>query len=184
MSWQVNGDAQPLVGQWAVKFLSGGPALPDAVEVSDLRSWTEFGGDAGKAFSGTASYALVFPQPRGTAPAWRLDLGQVADSARVRLNGREIAALIQAPFRVDIPRGQFRPRNTLEVLVTNLAANRIADLDRRDPSWKRFYNINYPARIGNNRGPDGNFSAARWTARPSGLLGPVTIVPLAAADMR
>ncbi len=176
--WRRNGAAQPISGRWEVRFLSGGPTLPAAADVSELRSWTEFGGEAGKAFAGTAAYKLIFPRPAGNAPAWRLDLGRVADSARVRLNGREIAGLIQAPFRVIVPRDRLRARNTLEVLVTNLAANRIADLDRRDPSWKRFYNINYPARFAENRGPDGNFTAAKWAPRPSGLLGPVTLAPL------
>jgi hypothetical protein len=178
--WQPEGQPQPLTGKWTVKFLSGGPSLPEDTGTSELRSWTEFGGEAVRSFSGTARYRLVFAQPAGSASAWRLDLGRVAESARVRLNGREIATLIQPPFRVIIPHDQFVPQNTLEVLVTNLAANRIADLDRRDPGWKKFYNTNYPARLAENRGPDGNFTAARWTPRPSGLLGPVTLVPLSA----
>jgi hypothetical protein len=68
--------------------------------------------------------------------------------------------------------------NTLEIAVTNLGANRIADLDRRDSSWKRFYNTNYAALRAENRGGDGKFSAAHWKPRASGLLGPVTIAPV------
>jgi hypothetical protein len=77
-----------------------------------------------------------------------------------------------------IPKNRLTAENTLEITVTNLSVNRIADLDRRDPSWKKFYNTNYPARLPANRGADGNFSAARWTPRASGLLGPVTLTPL------
>jgi hypothetical protein len=40
-------------------------------------------------------------------------------------------------------------------------------------------NTNHPARLGTNRGPDGDFSAAQWKPRDSGLLGPVTLTPLA-----
>lgn len=177
------GEAKPLAGNWAVRFTTGGPALPAAANVADLKSWTDFAGDAGKAFSGTASYTLTFAKPEGEAAAWQIDLGKVAESARVRLNGVEIAALIKPPFVATIPASQLKAQNTLEVLVTNLSANRIADLDRRDPSWKHFYNANMPARIATNRGPDGMFSAAKWTPRPSGLLGPVTLAPLTATKL-
>ena len=57
-------------------------------------------------------------------------------------------------------------------------ANRIADMDRRGVQWKIFYNTNVAARDSNNRGRDGYFSAANWTPRESGLLGPVTVTPL------
>ena len=150
------------------------------MELSELNSWTEFEAMPARPSRHQPATRSSSARPVGDAPAWRLDLGQVADSARVRLNGQEIAGLIQAPFRVVLLRDQLKPQNTLEVLVTNLAANRVADLDRRDPSWKKFYNTNYPARIGGNRGPDGNFSAAKWAPRASGLLGPVTLTPLSA----
>jgi hypothetical protein len=57
-------------------------------------------------------------------------------------------------------------------------ANRIADLDRRRVPWKKFYNVNFPARQPENRGPDGLFSAASWDPLDSGLLGPVTLQPV------
>jgi len=44
--------------------------------------------------------------------------------------------------------------------------------------WKKFYNINMSARLPENRGADGLFTAAKWEPRPSGLLGPVTLTPL------
>ncbi len=62
--------------------------------------------------------------------------------------------------------------------MTNRMANRIADLDRRGVPWKKFYNVNFPARRTENRGPDGLFSAARWEPLDSGLLGPVTLQPV------
>jgi len=64
------------------------------------------------------------------------------------------------------------------VSVTNLSANRIRDLDRRGVPWKKFYNVNFPARFPENRGSDGLFSAAKWEPLESGLLGPVTLTPL------
>ena len=94
------------------------------------------------------------------------------------LNGRELGTFIGPWFRVDVPATALRDTNRLEVEVTNLTANRIADLDRRGVPWKKFYNVNFPARLQTNRGPDGLFSAAKWAPLPSGLAGPVTLTPL------
>ena len=74
----------------------------------------------------------------------------------------------------------MQAKNVLAVSVSNLAANRIRDLDRRGVAWKKFYNVNFPARLPENRGPDGLFTAAGWEPLDSGLLGPVTLTPLSA----
>jgi len=158
--------------------VSGGPTLPATRKLTALALWTTLDGDDVKNFSGTATYTLNFSRPTEPAAAWQLDLGNVADSARIKLNGHEIAGLIQAPWRVAIPAAQLNGQNELEIIVTNLAANRIADLDRRGVNWKKFYNVNLPARLRENTGPDKLFSAAHWTPRKSGLLGPVTLTPL------
>jgi hypothetical protein len=73
----------------------------------------------------------------------------------------------------------LQDQNTLEIAVTNLAANRIAAMDKSGANWKRFYNTNMPSRLPENRGPDGQFTAAGWEPRESGLIGPVTLNPLA-----
>lgn len=174
---RVHGEARPLTGVWSVNFIKGGPELPAVQQITALRSWTEFGGEAVRNFSGTARYALVFDRPANEADGWVLDLGRVAESARVTLNGRELGTLFDAPYRINLPADSLQARNTLEIEVANLMANRIADLDRRGVPWKNFHNINMPARRGNNRGPDGNFSAARWEPLESGLIGPVTLTP-------
>ena len=104
----------------------------------------------------------------------------VHESAHVVLNGRDLGTFIGPWFRVDVPADALRDRNVLQVEVSNLMANRIADLDRRGVPWKKFYNTNFPPRLAANRGEDGLFSAAKWTPLPSGLLGPVTFTPLRA----
>jgi len=90
----------------------------------------------------------------------------------------ELGTFIGPWFRLDIPADAFRERNLLEVEVTNLMANRIADLDRRGVPWKKFYNVNFPARLAANRGSEGLFNAGPWSPLPSGLAGPVTLTPL------
>ena len=67
--------------------------------------------------------------------------------------------------------------NALEVKVSNLMANRIAWLDRNNIEWKKFYNINFAARLKENT-KNGIFDASAWQPRESGLIGPVTITPL------
>jgi hypothetical protein len=176
-AFRAAGEPIPIAGPWTISFLKGGPRLPSRRTVDRLVSWTTFGED-GEVFSGTAVYTTTFVRPTSSDERWRLDLGRVAESARVRLNGRDLATLIGPPYHVALDASQLRPVNRLDVSVTNLSANRIRDLDRRGVGWKKFYNVNFPARFPDNRGSDGLFSAARWEPLDSGLLGPVTLTPL------
>ena len=100
-------------------------------------------------------------------------------SARVTLNGRDLGTLIGPHFRVTLERAQLAADNVLEIEVSNLMANRIAALDKAGVRWRKFYNVNVQARLPQNRGPDGLFSAAAWEALDAGLLGPVTLTALA-----
>jgi alpha-L-rhamnosidase len=176
-SYRAAGEPVTVRGPWTVRFVKGGPRLPPQRTVDRLVSWTTFGQDA-EVFSGTASYVATFARPTSGGQQWQLDLGQVAESARVRLNGRDLATLIAPPYRVVVDSAQFNATNTVEVSVTNLSANRIRDLDLRGVPWKKFYNVNFPARLPENREADGLFSAAHWTPLESGLIGPVTLTPL------
>ncbi|WP_266367002.1 glycosyl hydrolase [Tellurirhabdus rosea] len=175
---KAGGAPQELKGTWNVAFVSGGPTLPSNVQTDKLASWPELAGDAGKKFAGTADYTLTFARPQGAADGYRLDLGSVAESARVRLNGQDLGTLIGPVFQVFIPKDKLKDSNTLTVTVSSGMANRIADMDRNGQPWKIFYNINMSARLRENRGKDGNFTAEGWSPRPSGLLGPVTLTPV------
>ena len=170
---RASGQPVPIGGPWTLRFVKGGPRLPQQRTLANLSSWTTLGQD-GQVFSGTASYTATFARPTTTG-RWRLDLGRVAESARVRLNGRDLGTLIAPPYDVIVDAAHLSATNTLEIVVTNLSANRVRDLDRRGVPWKKFYNVNFPARYPENRGPDGLFSAATWEPLESGLLGPVTL---------
>ena len=161
-----------LAGEWQLTFLSGGPDLPPPLKTSELKSWTELGGEPTQNFSGTARYRLEFDLPATKADDWLLDLGDVRESARVRLNGTDVATAWSLPFRLRAGAHLKPGHNVLELDVTNLAANRIRDLDRRKVDWKimreiNFVNIDYKP-----------FDASAWPLTPSGLLGPVTLTPL------
>jgi hypothetical protein len=165
-----SGEAIPLTGIWQVRFLDGGPALPPPFEASTLDSWTAQAGEAYRNFSGTALYRLEF-DAKGLTHAL-LDLGEIAHTATVRLNGKPAGTCWAPPHRLPLLGLLEKGKNVLEVEVTNLAANRIADLDRRKVNWKAFHEINF---VNIDYKP---FDAAPWPALPSGLLGPVKLIPL------
>ncbi|WP_367873300.1 glycosyl hydrolase [Luteolibacter sp. Populi] len=161
------GAAVVLTGTWKVSFLEGGPGLPPSFETTSLDSWTKRDGSSYQNFSGTALYRLEFDW-QGKSPAL-LDLGRICDTARIRLNGKDAGTCwISQPISVELKAGP----NVLEVEVTNLAANRIADLDRRKVPWKAFHEINF---VNIDYKP---FDASGWAPLPSGLLGPVRLSPL------
>jgi hypothetical protein len=173
------GQAVALASPWKMTFVDGGPKLPAAVEVAELKPWTEFDDTDAKNFSGIGRYTTVFAKPAGDAAAWVLDLGEVHESAELRLNGESLGVVFTSPYRVRIPAEKLKAKgNLLEIDVANLMANRIADLDRQGVRWQKFYNVNMSPRRPENRGPGGAFSAAKWKPLPSGLAGPVTLTPV------
>jgi hypothetical protein len=171
-----DGQSIDLKGKWKITFQSGGPELPDVIELDTLSSWTNFGSDYG-AFSGTASYTTRFKRPAGSATEWLLDLGNVKETARIFLNGIPLASLIGPSYQCYLDSSVLKEENVLEIRVSNLMANRIADIDRAGVFWKKFYNINFPARKPENR-KNGLFDASQWKPRESGLIGPVRLIPI------
>jgi hypothetical protein len=170
--------------RWTLSFISGGPELPESSDNVSLGSWTDLSQAGVRTFSGSAEYERVFARPTLDADFWWIDLGRVCDSARVMLNGQDIGTVIGAPYRIRVPDTWIKPQNVLTVEVSNAMANRMADLDQRGVPYKKFYNVNFPARKRENTGPDGLFSAANWAPRDSGLIGPVTLMPVSRLEPR
>jgi hypothetical protein len=165
--FQTNGQPVEITGQWNVKFVEGGPTIPAPFQTTKLASWTNNSDTNAQNFAGSASYSTTFDAP-GDSKNYFLDLGDVRQSARVRVNGKDYGTLITPPFRVVVD--NLKPAgNTLEVEVTSVAANRIRDLDRRGVKWKTFRDINF---VDINYKP---FDASNWPLTDCGLLGPVTL---------
>lgn len=159
-----------LKGDWQISFEKGGPELPPSAKINTLQSWTTLSPEA-EAFSGTALYTLKFNAPNVEADNWKLNLGDVRESAKVWLNGNYIGNLWSVPFSINL--GQLKKgENELKVQVTNLAANRIRAKELRGEEWKIFYEINMVDKDYNK------FDATKWQPMPSGLLGPISITPL------
>jgi hypothetical protein len=91
-----------------------------------------------------------------------LDLGEVRETARVWVNGREVGVLWKAPFSLDITSEVMAGANTLRVDVTNLWPNRLIG-DQSLPAAKRFTHTNIT-----------KFTSGT-PLLPSGLLGPVLL---------
>lgn len=169
----------PLAGDWSVKFIEGGPELPEPFKTTELQSWTKLAGEAGEKFAGTAAYEITLMPPNDPG-MYLLDLGKMADSARVFLNGKELGVLFSPPFQipVELKAGE----NKLVVEVTNVAINRIRDLDRRKVKWQIFDDINIVGIDFENGNRYVPLNTAEWPIREAGLLGPVTLTPLAESD--
>jgi len=164
-------EGREIKGDWQVSFLEGGPALPAAAHMSTLASWTSLTDPEAQRFAGTARYRLEFDAPDKTAgDEWLLDLGDVREVARVRLNGESLGTAWSLPFRVRLG-ASLKPRNVLEIEVTNLPSNRVRDLDVRKVPWKFMRDINL---VSVKYRP---FDASAWDVEPAGLLGPVRLVP-------
>jgi hypothetical protein len=164
------GNDQPLDGPWTLEFIDGGPSIPRSRELDELVSWTQLG-DEEAAFSGTARYTIRFEGPTPSrGRTWLLDLGDVRESARVRVNGQEIGTAWAIPFRIPLAGLREAGENVLELEVTSTAANRVRDLARRGDLATPFY-MSWRTT-----------APTQWAPAPSGLLGLVRLVEVGDHD--
>lgn len=161
--------------QWGFRFVEATPAVGATPDSVSLGSWTELAAEGARHTMGTACYTTTFTVKNpADAGEWMLDLGDVRESARVRINGQEVATLFAVPYRCLAGKYLHAGVNTLEVEVTNLPANRIADMDRRNVPWRIYKDAN----IVNIHYKKDNYG--KWEPVPSGLLGPVRLIPMQA----
>lgn len=154
-------------GLWRITFFNGGPAYPGNVQTDELVSWTKTGDMETRRFAGTARYSTEFYWEQDTKTAI-LDLGVVKDCASVKLNDKSFGILPGPTFKVRVD-NLVKGKNTLMIAVTNVAANRIRDLDINKIEWRKFYDINL---VNIDYEP---FDASGWEIREAGLLGPVQL---------
>lgn len=174
--WQVRpaeGTSMALDRPWELRFVTGGPTLPAPASLPAPAFWSDFDAPDARSFSGTARYTTTFDYDGPQQALVAIDLGAVAHTARVFLNGELIGVAWCPPHRLERSAKLRQGRNELAVEVTNLAGNRIAHLDREGVQWKVFHEINF-VNIDYKA-----FDAAAWPVLRSGLGGPVvlTLVP-------
>jgi len=151
-------------GPWTVSFQQGRGA-PGSITLDKLISWTEDSDKGVKYFSGAGTYSKTIQVPanwfKNGATLW-LDLGDVRNLAVVAVNGKELATVWHAPYRVNLT-GALKPSaNELTIKVINTWVNRIIGDQQSDATIKYTFTTWKAYR-------------ADSTLLPSGLLGPVSI---------
>ena len=149
---------------WTLSFSESVPGIDSIFSIGKLRTWENLT-DSTRVLMGTGVYETTFSlQASEIGEQMFLDLGDVRESARVWLNGKEVGCAWAVPFVLNFP-GKLlrRGNNSLRIEVTNLPANRIADFDRRGVKWRKmkgvnFYDVNYK-----------KTTYDKWTLMPSGL---------------
>ena len=142
--------------------------------LDSLISWTRLPFPRVSTFSGTGTYHINFDLEEKDLmnDAIILDLGDLRYMATVSLNGHNLGEFWSVPFRKTIAMDKLGSSNTMEVKVKNLDANHVIHLDSSGIPWKNFYDINF---VNIRYEP---FDASKWEPMPSGLLGPVRLIPI------
>jgi hypothetical protein len=111
-----------------------------------IQTWETLDDDSVKVTMGTGIYSTrlkLMQRDLKGAQSWQIDLGDVRESARVYINGQFVGCAWSVPFVLDFKGNILKPgMNDIRIEVTNLPANRIADLDRRGVKWRKMEEIN------------------------------------------
>ena len=161
-----------LSGPWTLSFIDEAPKVGKTFPLSHLQTWETLDDDSAKVTMGTGVYTTKFKLSKKDDPkgAWMIDLGDVRESARVYINGQFIGCAWSVPFVLDCQQALKVGMNELRIEVTNLPANRIADLDRRGIPWRKMEEINVV---------DINYKKTtydQWEPVPSGLNSEVRLI--------
>jgi hypothetical protein len=156
---------QELSGAWSVHFdpARGGPG---SVVFDSLTSWHTREEPGIRHYSGKATYGITFDVPEevlSESTGISLDLGEVENLARIRLNGQDLGVVWTRPFQVEVTDTVRAKRNHLEIEVVNLWPNRLIG-DQSSPETERSTNTNITKFTKDS------------PLLPSGLLGPVTLL--------
>ena len=149
--------------KWTLSFIEEAPKVGKTFHLTAPQTWETLSPETAVTM-GTGVYTTTFQLTKEQAKQhWMIDLGDVRESARVYINGQFIGCAWAVPYVLDCKDALKKGKNTLRIEVTNLPANRIADLDRRGVAWRKMKEINVV---------DINYkktSYAHWTPVPSGL---------------
>ncbi len=148
---------------WQLSFTEEAPVVGETFQLDRLRTWEGLGGAAAVTM-GTGVYSTTLKLDKKLARKhWMIDLGDVRESARVYVNGDYVGCVWCVPFMLDLGNRLRKGNNEIRIEVTNLPANRIADLDRRGQKWRIMEEINVV---------DLNYNKTtyeNWAPVPSGL---------------
>lgn len=160
-------------GEWLLKPIQGAPEIPEAVTLQHLGSWTDLKGKY-ETFSGKAVYSVSFEVPSkliSSANGFLLDLGVVRETAKVKINGKELGLNWCLPNQIVVPEGVIQEKNIMEIEVANLSFNRVIQLDRDGGNWKNYHEINF---VNIRYQP---YDASDKKPEDSGLISNVYLIP-------
>lgn len=173
-----------LDGEWTLTFTNDShPAISKTYQLDNgVQAWENLDEQTAQ-LMGTGIYAKTFTltaeQVAMATGGWRIHLGDVRESARVRINGTDIGCAWSAPFALHCPPSLLKAgENQIEIEVTNLPANRIRQMDIDGKTWRIFEDVNILAIKNGSIGVSGVTSYADWEKMPSGLNSQVTLTPL------
>ncbi|MCC8120254.1 MAG: glycosyl hydrolase family 2 [Bacteroidales bacterium] len=159
---------------WQLSFEKSDPEISATFAIDSLRAWTDLPITEAKTNFATGIYSVDFDLPENiNADDWLLDLGDVRESAEVRVNGRQAGKACFVPFTLHIGEYLQPGANHLEIRVTNLPVNRIAEYDRQGVEWRIFKDANIASVDGAK-----SVNFADWPTVPSGLNSQVSLIPL------
>ena len=173
--WKHEPDYARIDNNWKLSFIEEAPKVNETFNIDSLRTWETLDNDSAKVTMGTGVYETTFDLPANTyhpSPNTQcaIDLGDVRESARVYINDVYVGCAWCVPYVLTFDNSILKQKgNKLRIEVTNLPANRIADMDRRGVKWRKFDDINIVNIKYKYRKYD------RWKPMPSGLNGPVKI---------
>jgi hypothetical protein len=183
-NFPVKTEIASLNGSWDVSFDPkwGGP---EKARFDSLMDWTLRPEEGIKYYSGIAVYRQNFDLPKTFTTAKNnhlyLDLGEVKNLARVRLNGQDLGVVWTNPWRVNITAAVKQKGNMVEIEVANLWPNRLIGDEKlpddgiKDDQWPDWL-IKGKERTSGRY----TFTTYRYYTKDSpllksGLIGPVTI---------
>ena len=136
----------PLNGPWQLAFTEEAPKVTKTFNLQQLQTWETLDDDSVRVTMGTGVYTTLLKLKKRDlkdAQSWQIDLGDVRESARVYINGQFVGCAWSVPYVLDVKAGDLKAgKNEIRIEVTNLPANRIADLDRRGVKWRKMEEIN------------------------------------------
>ncbi len=168
---------------WKVSFDPkwGGP---ENTTFDHLVDWTTRVEDGIRYYSGIAVYSQTFditPTGNNSNKKLYLDLGEVKNMARVRLNGQDLGVVWTAPWKVDITSAVKQKNNQLEIEVANLWPNRLIGDERlpndgiKNGKWPDWLLKGEKRTSGRYTFTTYNPYKKESPLLKSGLIGPVTI---------
>ena len=161
-----------LNGPWKLSFIEETPKVGQTFTLDNLQTWETLS-DETRVTMGTGVYETTVKLKKKNlkdATAWKIDLGDVRESARVYINGEYIGCAWSVPYVLDCKNTLKKGKNTIRIEVTNLPANRISELDRKGVKWRKMeeinmVDINYKKTLYDN-----------WEPMPSGLNSKVRLI--------